>query len=414
MKTFDVLFRNFRLITFADEADDADDWGLIESGSLGVVDGMIDWVGSTLNLPTRNAARIIEGEGRFLSPGLIDCHTHLVYAGSRADEWQMRLAGKSYEEIARAGGGILSTVNATRRASAHELFELARGRAENFIRQGVTTIEIKSGYGLDLENELKILNVAVRLGEELPIEVCPTLLGAHAVPPEYKGRPDDYIDLVTREMIPAAVGLATAVDVFAENIAFDLKQTERVLRAAHEAGLAVKIHAEQLSNLGGAMLAAEMGALSADHLEYLDTEGVAALARNGTVATLLPGAFYFLKETQKPPVELLNQRGVTIALASDTNPGSSPVASILLMANMGSTLFGMTASQALRGLTCNAARALGIHERVGRLQPGMQADVVTWTIDSPAELAFTIGGNPCDSVYKQGELVYSKSQGMGS
>ncbi len=377
MKTFDVLFRNFQLITFADDANDADDWGLIENGSLGVVDGKIDWVGTTPNLPQRVATTTIEGDGRFLSPSLIDCHTHLVYAGSRADEWQMRLAGKSYEEIARAGGGILSTVRATRQATEHELYELAKTRVVNFIQQGVTTIEIKSGYGLDLDSELKILQVANRLGEELPIEIYPTLLGAHAIPPEYSGRPDDYIDMVASEMIPAAVGLATAVDVFTENIAFDLKQTERVFRAARDAGLAVKIHAEQLSNMGGAKLAAELGALSADHLEYLDAEGVAALAKHGTVATLLPGAFYFLKETQKPPVELLNRYGVTIALASDANPGSSPVASILLMANMGSTLFGMTPSQSMRGLTCNAARALGIHERVGRLQLGMQADLAT-------------------------------------
>ena len=408
MKTIDVLFRNFHLITFADD----NDWGVIENGSLGVVDGKIDWVGSTTDLPECEASTTIEGQGRFLSPSLIDCHTHLVYAGGRADEWQMRLAGKSYEEISRAGGGILSTVTATRAASADELFTAAETRAVNFIKQGVTTFEIKSGYGLDLDTELKMLHVARRLGEQLPIDVHPTLLGAHAIPSELEGRPDDYIDLVTREMIPAAVGVATAVDVFTENIAFDLQHTERVFQAAIDAGLAIKIHAEQLSNMGGAKLAAEMGALSADHLEYLDADGVEALAKKGTVATLLPGAYYFLNETQQPPVKLMYERGVTIALASDSNPGSSPVASILLMANMGSTLFGLTPSQSLRGLTCNAARALGIHDQVGKLQTGMAADLAVWDIGSPADLAFAIGGNPCDSVYKQGELIYSKSRGM--
>lgn len=401
MKKFDTLFENFNLITLAEK----DEWGVINDGAIGVLDGKIAWVGTRTDLPEHKAESRVEGQGRYLSPGLIDCHTHLVYGGNRANEWQMRLAGKSYEEISRAGGGILSTVKATREASEDELFTIALGRAINFLRQGVTTVEIKSGYGLDVENEIKMLQVARRIDENSPLDVHPTLLGAHCVGPECKGNADEYIDLVVNEMIPASTGIATAVDVFTESIAFDLKQTEKVFSAAIDAGLPIKIHAEQLTNMGGAKLAAEMGALSADHLEYLDETGVVAMAEHGTVATLLPGAFYFLKETQKPPTELLLKHDVPIAVASDANPGSSPVSSILLMANMACTFFGLTPCQAFRGLTCNAARALGIQESHGRLTTGMQADFVCWDINSPAELVFSIGHNPCVAVYKAGVSV---------
>ncbi len=412
MKTCELILENFNLLTFDASIDD--EWGLVRGGAVVVADGEILWVGAVEDLPEFENRETVNGGGSFLSPSLIDCHTHLVWGGSRADEWQMRLAGTSYEEIARSGGGILSTVKATRAASEDELFQLAKRRVENFIAQGVTTVEIKSGYALNVEGEIKMLRVAKRLGESLPIDVEITLLGAHALPPEFKGKANDYIGLVVDEMIPAAVGLASAVDVFTENIAFDLKQTERVFSAAKNAGLAIKIHAEQLSNMGGAKLAAESEALSADHLEYLDEPGVEAMSAFGTVATLLPGAFYFLNETQKPPIELLRKHGVPIAIASDANPGSSPVASILLMANMACTFFGMTPCESLRGLTINAARALSCQDSQGSLEVGKQADFAIWDVDSPAELAFAIGHNPCQAVYKAGKKVFSRDQGWMS
>ena len=401
---WDQVFRDFDLITFL--SDDSDDWGLIHRGALATTDGRIAWVGTVDQLPADlGGVPVIPGHGQLMTPGLIDCHTHLVYGGNRAEEWQMRLKGKSYEEIARAGGGIRSTMRATRETSEEGLLELARGRAANLVRQGVTTVEIKSGYALDVAGEIKMLRVVQQLGQQLPVDVHPTFLGAHCVPPEFEGRPDDYVEVVVNQMIPQVQSLATAVDVFTENIAFDLAQTERVFQAALEAGLAIKIHAEQLSNMGGAKLAAGLGALSADHLEYLDSDGVAAMADHGTVAVLLPGAFYFLNETQQPPVQLFRDRGVPMALATDTNPGSSPVASILLMANMGCTLFGMTPAEAMRGLTTHAARALGIQDSVGRLVPGMKADLATWQVQTPAELAFTIGHNPCAAVYRNGKRI---------
>ncbi len=399
--TWDRVFTGFGLITFDELIDDQ--WGLIENGALAIAGKTIAWVGWRSKLPEVGPdVQIVEGNGQYLSPGLIDCHTHLVYGGSRADEWQRRLQGVSYQQIASEGGGILSTVRATRAASADELFEIAKKRAEFLISQGVTTIEIKSGYGLDVESELKMLSVARRLGQALPISVHGTLLGAHAVAPEFKERPDDYVSLVCDEMIPGAKDLATSVDVFTERIAFDLAQTERVFRSALDAGYQIKIHAEQLSNMGGAKLAAKMGALSADHLEYVDEAGVAAMAESGTVATLLPGAFYFLRETQKPPVDLLRKYNVPMAIATDSNPGSSPVTLILLMANMACTLFGMTPSEGIRGLTINAARALGVDDQLGSLKKGTLADFVCWNIQSPAELAYSIGGNPCRWVVKSG------------
>jgi imidazolonepropionase len=331
------------------------------------------------------------GKGGVLTPGLVDCHTHLVHAGQRAGEFEQRLEGTSYAEIARAGGGILGTVRATRAASEAELFAVARPRLRALIDGGVTTVEIKSGYGLTVADELKLLRVARRLGEALPVRVITTLLGAHAVPPEFQGDADGYVDLVCREMIPAAVaeGLADAVDVFCEGIAFSPAQCERVFLAAREHGLPIKAHAEQLSNLGGSALAARLGALSADHVEYLDEAGVRALAAAGTVAVLLPGAFLMLGETQHPPVELLRRYGVPMALASDANPGTSPLYLPTLIAHLGCTLFRLTPREALAGMTVHAAQALGRPE-LGRIQVGGPADLCLWDVGQPAELAYEV------------------------
>lgn len=330
-------------------------------------------------------------EGGVLTPGLVDCHTHLVHAGQRAGEFEQRLEGTSYAEIARAGGGILGTVRATRAASEAELFVVARPRLQALIDEGVTTVEIKSGYGLTVADELKLLRVARRLGEALPVRVITTLLGAHAVPPEFQGDAEGYVDLVCREMIPAAVaeGLADAVDVFCEGIAFSPAQCERVFLAAREHGLPIKAHAEQLSNLGGSALAARLGALSADHVEYLDEAGVRALAAAGTVAVLLPGGFLMLSENQHPPVELLRRYGVPMALASDANPGTSPLYLPTLIANLGCTLFRLTPREALAGMTAHAAQALGRPE-LGRIQVGAPADLCLWDVGQPAELAYEV------------------------
>uniref|UniRef100_UPI00131AF243 imidazolonepropionase n=2 Tax=unclassified Pseudomonas TaxID=196821 RepID=UPI00131AF243 len=329
--------------------------------------------------------------GGVMTPGLVDCHTHLVHAGQRAGEFERRLEGTSYAEIARAGGGILGTVRATRAASEAELFAVARPRLQALIDEGVTTVEIKSGYGLTVADELKLLRVARQLGEALPVRVITTLLGAHAVPPEFQGDADGYVELVCQEMIPAAVaeGLADAVDVFCEGIAFSPAQCERVFQAARAHGLPIKAHAEQLSNLGGSALAARLGALSADHVEYLDEAGVRALAAAGTVAVLLPGAFLMLGETQQPPVELLRRHGVPMALASDANPGISPLYLPTLIAHLGCTLFRLTPREALAGLTAHAAQALGRPE-LGRIQAGAPADLCLWDVGQPAELAYEV------------------------
>ncbi|EWH02314.1 imidazolonepropionase [Halomonas sp. BC04] len=336
--------------------------------------------------------------GGVMTPGLVDCHTHLVFGGSRADEFEQRLEGASYEEIARAGGGILSTVNATRAASEAELFDAARPRLEALMRDGVTTVEIKSGYGLTVADELKMLRVARRLGEALPVRVVTTLLGAHALPPEFKDDSDGYIDLVCEEMIPAAASeaLADAVDVFCEKIAFSVAQCERVFAAAKAHGLPIKAHAEQLSNLGGSAAAARFGALSADHIEFLDEAGVAALREAGSVAVLLPGAFHTLRETQLPPIEALRAAGVPMAIATDANPGSSPIFNPTLMLNFACTLFRLTPREALAGMTSHGARALGLHEQVlheqglGRVKEGAPADLCLWDVDTPAALAYAI------------------------
>ena len=383
-------------------ASDAGALGEVDSAAVAVRDGRIIWVGPMTELPEIQATAVVDGQGRLMTPGLIECHTHLVWGGSRADEWQRRLDGVSYEQIAREGGGILSTVRATRQASEDELLTGAVHRARQLAAHGVTTIEIKSGYGLTEEDELKMLRVARRVAEQVPVEVHPTLLAAHAVPPEFEHRPDDYIDLVCERIIPAAKGLATAVDVFTESIAFDLAQTERVFRAAIEHGFAIKIHAEQLSNLGAARLAADMGAISADHLEYLTADGVRAMAEAGTVATLLPGAFYFLRETQSPPIATFREHGVPIALATDLNPGSSPAVAPLLMANMASTFWGLTPREALAGVTRHAARALRIEDRAGTIEVGKRADLAMWNVDSAVELVYLIGHNPCVGVCQAG------------
>lgn len=329
--------------------------------------------------------------GGVITPGLIDCHTHLVFGGQRADEFERRLQGASYTEIAESGGGIISTVRATRAASADELFDLAVPRLQALIDDGVTTVEIKSGYGLTVADELKMLRVARRLGEQFPVHVVTSLLGAHAIPPEYADDSDGYIDLVCNDMIPAAVAenLVDAVDVFCEGIAFSVAQCERVFEAAAAYGLPIKAHAEQLSNLGGAAAAARHGALSADHIEYLDQVGVDALRDAGSAAVLLPGAFHTLRETRKPPVEALRAAGVPMALATDANPGSSPLFMPTLMLNLGCTLFRLTPQEALAGMTAHAATALGRPE-TGRLQPGAPADLCIWNVDIPAELAYAV------------------------
>lgn len=392
--TCDRLWTQARLATMSPAI--AASYGAIEDGVVAARDGRIVYAGARSEAPSFRATETIDCGGRWITPGLIDCHTHLVYGGDRAHEFELRLQGASYEEIARAGGGILSSVKATRAASEDELFATADRRLSELLREGVTTVEIKSGYGLDIDSEAKVLRVARRIGRERAVTVRTTLLGAHAVPPEYKGRSGDYAALVAGPMLDAVVdeGLADAVDVFCEGIAFSPEETRTVFAAAKAKGLAIKIHAEQLSNLGGAKLAAEMGALSADHLEHLDEDGVIAMAKAGTIAVVLPGAFYFLRETVKPPVGLLRKHGVPIALATDANPGTSPLTSPLMTLNMGCTLFRLTPEEALAGMTRNAARALGLADEIGTLEAGKACDLAIWEIERPAELAYRMGFNP--------------------
>lgn len=370
-------------------------YGLVSPGTVAISGQRIAWAGPDAELPARLPAstRIEDAHGALLTPGFIDCHTHLVWAGSRHREFEQGLAGASYADIAKAGGGIVSTVTATRAASETELLALAMKRASRLAAEGVTTIEIKSGYGLDLASELKLLRVARAVGERLGITVRTTLLAAHAVPPEYQGRSDDYIKCICDEILPAAAaaGLADAVDAFCETIAFTPAQVERVFTRARELGLAVKLHAEQLSNQQGAALAARHGALSADHLEHLDEAGVRAMAASGTVAVLLPGAFYFLRESRLPPIELLRRHRVPIAIASDLNPGSAPIASLLLNLNMACTLFKMTPEEAFAGVTRHAAAALGLAAERGSIEAGKIADLVLWDAGHPAELAAQFG-----------------------
>jgi imidazolonepropionase len=404
----DSVWINVHLATMTENAP----YGKVENGALAVAGEQIVWIGKEDELPADlkfQATEVYGGGGAWITPGLVDCHTHLVYAGSRAREFELRLQGVTYEEIARQGGGIRSTVSATRQADKESLFEQSASRLLALLREGVTTVEIKSGYGLDLDTELRMLRVARRLGEKFPVTVMPTFLGAHALPPEYEGRPDDYIDFVCHQVLPrvAEQKLAVAVDAFCENIGFTPEQTERVFKTAIKLGLAIKLHAEQLSDLQGAALAARYRALSADHLEYVSESGVRAMANSDTVAVLLPGAFYFLRETRMPPVDLLRQHAVPIALSTDCNPGSSPAVSLLLMLNMGCTFFGLTPEESLAGVTRNGARALGLQDKIGTLEPGKDADFVIWDIPEPAELAYRIGANPVKQVVRRGKIVKS-------
>jgi imidazolonepropionase len=391
--SFSTLFRNAQIATMTTGKS----YGLIENGAVVISADRIKWVGAEKELPDEFAG--LQGknlEGRLITPALIDCHTHLVYGGSRATEFELRLNGASYEEIARNGGGILSTVTATRNASENELLAQSLPRLDALLSEGVATIEIKSGYGLDIETEIKMLRVARQLGKERSVRVKTSFLGAHAIPPEFSGKADAYIDFVCEEVLPAVhyENLADAVDGFCENIAFSPKQISRVFEKAKSFGLPVKLHAEQLSNLGGATLAVKYGALSADHLEFLDQTGVEVMAESGTVAVLLPGAFYTLRETQFPPLESLRKAEVPIAIATDCNPGSSPLTSILLCMNMSCTLFRMTPEEALCGVTIVAAKALGISDEVGTIEVGKKAELAVWNVDQPAELAYRIGFNP--------------------
>jgi imidazolonepropionase len=394
---FDRIWLDARLASLR---GDLPDLGVIEPGVIASRDGRIVFAGARDDFPAdADAAERIDCAGRWISPGLVDCHTHLVFGGNRAHEFELRLKGASYEEIARAGGGIVSTVAATRASSEAELVAGSLPRLDALISEGVTTIEIKSGYGLATETEMRQLSAARAVGRARPVAVRTTFLGAHALPPEADGDKDRYIDLVCREMLPrvAQAGLADAVDAFMEGIAFSGDQTARVFRAAKAVGLPVKLHADQLSNLGGAALAAEFAALSADHLEHTDQAGVAAMARAGTVAVLLPGAFYFLRETTKPPVELFRAHGVNMALATDCNPGSSPLTSLLLAMNMSATLFRMTVAECLAGVTREGARALGILAEIGTLEPGKWCDLAIWDVERPAELIYRMGFNPLHS-----------------
>lgn len=406
---WDALWINARLATM--RPGEGLPYGAIEDGALALRGERIAWVGQRNALPAGapNDQRVRSAGGRWMTPGLIDCHTHLVYAGDRAREFEMRLQGASYEDIARQGGGILSTVKATRAAKEPALLDAARARLKALMSEGVTTVEIKSGYGLDLNTELRMLRAARRLGEIEPVSVVTTFLGAHALPPEYEGRADDYVDFVCEEVMPAAAEakLVDAVDAFCESIGFSLAQTELIFQAARRLNLPLKLHAEQLSDLGGAGLAARFGALSADHLEYVSEASVLAMEKSGTVAVLLPGAFYFLRETRVPPVQLFRRHGVPMAIATDSNPGSSPVCSLLLMINMACTLFSLTPEEALAGVTRNAARALGLEKSAGTLEIGKRADFVLWDVDHPAELAYRFGFNPCHTVVRGGKQLSS-------
>ena len=396
------IWRNARLATVVEGAEKL---GLLERGAVASVDGRIVFAGAEPDLPAGLAdAEVVDCEGRLITPGLIDCHSHLVHAGNRAGEFEMRLAGASYEEVARAGGGIVSSVRSLRAASEDELVAQTLPRLDALIAEGVTTIEVKSGYGLDTANEIKSLRAARRLGEERDVTIKTSFLGAHALPPEMNGDKDAFITRVVEEMLPAVAqeGLADAVDGFCEGIAFSPAHMERVFDAARALGLPVKLHADQLSNLHGAALAARYSALSADHLEYTDEQGALAMAQAGTVAVVLPGAFYFIRETQRPPIDLFRKHGVHLAIATDCNPGTSPLTSILLTMNMSATLYSMTVDECVAGVTREAARALGLGNEVGTLETGKWADLAIWDVENPAELVYRIGFNPLHARVRRG------------
>ena len=397
---FDQLWTNARIVTMQ-----GDDLGLIEAGAIASQNERITWVGLAADAPIADAAVVHDCAGALMTPGLIDCHTHLVFAGNRAQEFEMRLQGASYEDIANAGGGILSTVRAVRDATEAELLAQSERRLQVMMREGVTTIEIKSGYGLDLESELKMLRVARELGRRNAISVVTTFLGLHALPPVFAGRADDYVDHVCQQMLPAVAGerLADSVDAFCDEIGFTRAQTQRFFETARHFRLPVKLHAEQLSNQHGAALAGEFGALSADHLEHLDAGGVDALAKAGTVAVLLPGAFYVLRETRLPPIDALRKAGVPVAVASDLNPGTSPIVSLQANMHLACTLFRLTPTEVLRGVTVNAARALGLQNDRGTLAVGKRADWCVWAVAQPAELCYWMGGVKPERIVASGK-----------
>lgn len=408
-----TLYINVNLATMTDGSNS---YGEVINGALAISEGKITWLGRQSDLPdsfnsslnsSKHNLEIIDGKGQWLTPGLIDCHTHLVYGGNRANEFEMRLQGKSYEEIAKAGGGIISTVAATRKASEQTLLASALSRLTALHQQGVTTVEIKSGYGLDTANEIKMLKVAGLLAKKLPVTIKRTFLGAHALPTEYKDDAEGYLDVVCSEMLPqvAKEKLADAVDVFCEGIGFSLAQTKRVFEAAQAHNLPIKVHAEQLSNLGGSALAANYDALSSDHIEFLDEAGIKAMKKSGMTAVLLPGAFYFLRETQLPPIALLRKHKVPMAIATDANPGTSPIHNIHLMLNMACTLFKLTPCEALAGITCYGAKALRLNDSKGQLAVGYDADIALWNISQPAELCYQFGVNPLTSLYQAGKKV---------
>ncbi|KAB8043789.1 imidazolonepropionase [Janthinobacterium aquaticum] len=397
MHDWDLVIHNVHLATMENG------YGELRDAAIAIKDGRIAWLGRAAELPA-NSAEQIDGQGCWVTPGLIDCHTHSVYAGNRSDEFEARLNGASYEEISRAGGGIMATVRATRAASEGELLRQSLPRVRALLAEGVTTIEIKSGYGLETGAEARMLRVARTIGRVLPVRVRTTFLGAHALPPEFAGRSDDYIDHVCTQMLPAIAGegLIDAVDAFCERIGFSAAQTQRVFEAARALRLPVKLHAEQLSDQGGAALVARHQGLSADHLEFLSDDGVAAMAQQGTVAVLLPGAYYFLRETQMPPIAQLRAAGVPMAVSTDCNPGTSPMTSLLLAMNMACTLWRLTPQEALAGATCHAARALGLQDEAGTLAIGKRADLALWRIARPADLAYAMGCNPCMAVLNGG------------
>lgn len=401
---WDILLTDCRAATMAENGQP---YGAIDDAAIALAGGKIAWIGRRADLPAADAKETARLGGRWVTPGLIDCHTHLVYGGDRAAEFEQRLKGATYEEIAKAGGGIASTVKATRAASLDDLVATAGNRLGELSSEGVTTIEIKSGYGLDLANERKQLAAARRLGATHPVTVRTTCLAAHALPPEFAGNSDGYIDLVCTEILPAIARehLADAVDAFCEKIAFTTAQIRRVFETARKLGLPVKLHAEQLSDQGGTQLATEFNALSCDHLEYVSHAGIAAMAKAGTIAVLLPGAFYALRETKLPPIDGFRKAGVPIAISTDHNPGTSPTLSLLLMLSMATTFFRMTPEEVLAGATRHAAKALGLQDSHGMLRPGMMADLAIWAVERPAELSYWFGGNPCAGIVKSGVWV---------
>lgn len=401
----DLLITNIHVATMDPSLPGA--YGVVEDAAVAVTGNKIVWLGPRRDLPETVADQLIDGEGQWLTPGLIDCHTHMVYGGHRASEFARRLGGESYEDVARAGGGILSTVRSTRAASAEDLYRSAEPRLKALLAEGVTTVEIKSGYGLDLDTELKQLRVARRLAQHYPVNVLTTCLAAHALPPEYDGRADEYIDLVCEEILPAVAReqLADAVDMFCENIAFSVDQCQRVITAAKELALPIKVHAEQLAATGATQMAARAGALSVEHIEYITDTDVAAMAESGTAAVLLPGAFYTLKETRVPPIDKLRAAGVPMAISTDLNPGSCPIASLRLMMNMSCNLFGLTPAEALAGVTRSAARALGICCSRGVLRSGLRADMALWPMQTPDQLAYEVGALKPSEIFFGGRHV---------